>query len=268
MELLCKYYERNNWQRVLGGRVCFPDHSFFLHLVPPLFSLQRNIPAVLVIDGQHRLALSKQHAIAVSELIFALKELGMDSMTKEKLSQAAFLAAGRSSRILLGQREKTGRLLIKLWKRIEEIAAGQEQALNTINYESYMPFYRAPYRAILCLDETLSNGTWKRIMDRLVEAGVTRIVLREEKQEGFYRQDLEDLAHFEKTVVVTKELGLEPVSGLYDLVVDPNGNVLSQKSGGVVGTLPNTPFDEIWWDPVLVKERLESWREQRTAKEE
>lgn len=268
MELLCKHYERTKWQGVLGGRICYPEHSFFLHLVPPLFSLHRNIPAVLVIDGEHRLALSKRHAIAMSELIFALQELGMENMTREKISQAVFIAAGRSSRILLKPREQIGSLLMKIWKKVEAIAQGKEEAENLIDYESYMPFFRAPYRAILCLDETLSNGTWKRIMDRLVEAGVTRLVLRVDEQEGFSRKDLEDLLRFEKTVVVTKEIGTDPVNGLFDIVIAPNGCVLSQDSGEMVGKLPDTPFGEIWGDPVLVQERFESWWKWNTTKEE
>ena len=123
---------------------------------------------------------------------------------------------------------------------------------------AYLPYYRAPYRAYLLMDETLSNGTWKRIMDRLVEAGVTKLLFGCAGEEEVPRKDLEDLLHFEKDVVCVVADKETPVSPLFDCLVDEKGNVLRQKDANPVGNLLEQPFYEIWQGAELLEERMQA----------
>jgi len=262
-ELFWKNYEREKWQQVLGTSVVLEERCFFLHLVPPLFSLKKGIPAVLVVDGEKRIPLSEPHAILVTELLEVFNErTGRKQeklLTVEELEQAVFLASSRAVRVLHKRQEQLGGQLVAIWKKVAAVARGEEEPEETLDYGAYLPYYRAPYRAVLLLDGKLANGSWKQIMDALVEAGVTWIVLSRDFERSPARPDLEDLLHFEKTVRVSvdesRDKGGMVLSPLFDLIVDEEGFVLTLTDGKRVGNLLEEPFYAIWQRQPLWEER-------------
>lgn len=272
MGIFLKNYERKNWQQVIPLHLVWQeknqtDRDLFVHFVPPLFSFKKGIPAVLVVGGEKRIPLSESHAVLVTELLYSLlsmpgmkhrEEDGALLLSAGQLEDAIFLAAARSSRLLHRKQEALGEQLAAMCKTVKAVADGEKEPKETLDYMAYLPYYRAPYRAYLLMDESLSNGTWKRIMDRLVEAGVTKLLLGCAGEEEVPRKDLEDLLHFEKDVVCVVAEKETPVSPLFDLLVDEKGNVLRQKDASPVGNLLEQPFYEIWQGAELLEERMQA----------
>lgn len=270
MGIFLKNYERRNWQQVIPIRVNWQvgaesTAELFVHLVPPLFSFKKGIPAVLVLDGENRIPLTEPHAVLATELLHSLltmpggkhrEEDGALLLDAGQLEDAIFLASARSRRLLHAKQEMLGEQLAAMCRMVKAVADGERKPKETLDYMAYLPYYRAPYRAYLLMDEGLSNGTWKRIMDRLVEAGVTKLLFGCAGEGETPRRDLADLLHFEKAVVCTaadKETALSP---LFDLLVDERGNVLRQKDANPVGNLLEQPFYEIWQGAELLEERM------------
>lgn len=272
MGIFLKNYERKNWQQVIPLHLVWQeknqtDRDLFVHFVPPLFSFKKGIPAVLVVNGEKRIPLSESHAVLVTELLYSLlsmpgmkhqEEGGALLLSAGSLEDAIFLAAARSSRLLHTKQEALGEQLAAMCKTVKAVADGKREPKETLDYMTYLPYYRAPYRAYLLMDETLSNGTWKRIMDRLVEAGVTKLLFGCAGEEEVPRKDLEDLLHFEKDVVCVVADKETPVSPLFDCLVDEKGNVLRQKDANPVGNLLEQPFYEIWQGAELLEERMQA----------
>ncbi len=270
MGIFLKNYERKNWQEAIPLHLVWQeekrtDDDLFVHFVPPLFSLKKGIPAVLVVNGEKRIPLSESHAVLVTELLRGLfsmpgvknrDEDGALLLGANQLEDAVFLAAVRSSKLLHNKPEALGEQLVTICKAVKAVADGEKEPKETLDYLSYLPYYRAPYRAYLLLDESLSNGTWKRIMDRLVEAGVTKLLFGCAGEAEIPRKDVEDLLHFEKNAVCVMADRETQLSPLYDLLVDEKGNVLRQEDASPVGNLLEQPFYEIWQCADLLEERM------------
>lgn len=270
MGIFLKNYERKNWQEAIPLHLVWQeekrtDDDLFVHFVPPLFSLKKGIPAVLVVNGEKRIPLSESHAVLVTELLRGLfsmpgvknrDEDGALLLGANQLEDAVFLAAVRSSKLLHNKPEALGEQLVTICKAVKAVADGEKEPKETLDYLSYLPYYRAPYRAYLLLDESLSNGTWKRIMDRLVEAGVTKLLFGCAGEAEIPRKDVEDLLHFEKNTVCVMADRETQLSPLYDLLVDEKGNVLRQEDASPVGNLLEQPFYEIWQCADLLEERM------------
>lgn len=272
MGIFLKNYERKNWQQVLPLHLVWQeknqtDKDLFVHFVPPLYSLKKGIPAVLVVNGEKRIPLSEPHAVLVTELFRALpsipgikhrEEEGAVFLCASQLEDAIFLASVRSSKLLHTKPETSGEQLTAMCRTVKAVADGEKEPKETLDYLSYLPYYRAPYRAYLLMDESLSNGTWKRIMDRLADAGVTKLLFGCAGEEEIPRKDVEDLLHFEKNVVCVTADRETPISPLYDLLVDERGNVLRQRDASPVGNLLEQPFYEIWQGAELLEERMQA----------
>lgn len=270
MGIFLKNYERKNWQEAIPLHLVWQeekrtDADLFVHFVPPLFSFKKGIPAVLVVNGEKRIPLSESHAVLVTELLRGLfsmpgvkkrEEDGALLLGANQLEDAVFLAAVRSSKLLHNKPEALGEQLVTICKAVKAVADGEKEPKETLDYLSYLPYYRAPYRAYLLLDESLSNGTWKRIMDRLVEAGVTKLLFGCAGETEIPRKDVEDLLHFEKNTVCVMADRETQLSPLYDLLVDEKGNVLRQEDASPVGNLLEQPFYEIWQCADLLEERM------------
>lgn len=270
MGIFLKNYERKNWQEAIPLHLVWQeenrtDADLFVHFVPPLFSFKKGISAVLVVNGEKRIPLSESHAVLVTELLRGLfsmpgvknrEEDGALLLGANLLEDAVFLAAVRSSKLLHNKPEALGEQLVTICKAVKAVADGEKEPKETLDYLSYLPYYRAPYRAYLLLDESLSNGTWKRIMDRLVEAGVTKLLFGCAGEAEIPRKDVEDLLHFEKNTVCAMADRETQLSPLYDLLVDEKGNVLRQEDAGPVGNLLEQPFYEIWQCADLLEERM------------
>lgn len=265
MGIFLKNYQRKNWQQVIPFHLIWKEREIFVHFVPPLFSLKKGIPAVLVVDGEKRIPLSEAHAVLVTELLRCLsampgikrqEEKDACLISAERLEDAVFLASVRSAKLLHDRPEQLGEQLVAICKMVYAVAAGEREPKETLDYLPYLPYYRAPYRAYLLLDEALSNGTWKRIMDRLAEAGVTKFIFGSADGSLTVRSDIEDLLHFEKTVVCTVADEQTPLSPLFDLLVDEKGNVLLQADASPVGNLLEVPFYDLWQSAKLLEERM------------
>lgn len=270
MGIFLKNYERKNWQEAIPLHLVWQeekrtDDDLFVHFVPPLFSLKKGIPAVLVVNGEKRIPLSESHAVLVTELLRGLfsmpgvknrDEDGALLLGANQLEDAVFLAAVRSSKLLHNKPEALGEQLVTICKAVKAVADGEKEPKETLDYLSYLPYYRAPYRAYLLLDESLSNGSWKRIMDRLVEAGVTKLLFGCAGEAEIPRKDVEDLLHFEKNTVCVMADRETQLSPLYDLLVDEKGNVLRQEDASPVGNLLEQSFYEIWQCAELLEERM------------
>ena len=136
MGIFLKNYERKNWQQVLPLHLVWQeknqtDKDLFVHFVPPLYSLKKGIPAVLVVDGEKRIPLSEPHAVLVTELFRALpsmpgikhrEEDGAVFLCASQLEDAIFLASVRSSKLLHTKPETSGEQLTAMCRTVTDAA--------------------------------------------------------------------------------------------------------------------------------------------------
>lgn len=241
-----KRYEKKHWQGVIGVKINpLEKGEFFLHLVPPLYSFRGHAPAVLFINGEKRVPISEENGVLLTEFLMVLQEQKLSLTRKEELERVAFLAAGRMKKILKKNTEELQNRIYTIVQQITKIAGGEKEPKETLDYAMYRPFMRAPYRAVLQLDKTLSNGQWKQVMDRLVEAGVVKLVLTGVSKET-ERTDLLDLLYFETTVSVEQAKGEMELMTPFDVLINPKGQMISFDTGESIGSVLEYPVWQLW----------------------
>ncbi len=249
-----KRYERKNWKGVLHTTWNpLGPGVIRIHMIPAKFHPFRNIPSIVILNGQDILPINESWAILLSEFIKNVNEYGGHEMSDEDLNKALEKTyEGMQEVYRKVPKERFARDLGVIIDTFEDVIHRRvpEEPIGLMSIGDYAPYMKAPHRMDLmvsamekegqwhcnqkCLhcyaaDQPLSNTEemstedWKKVLKKLRKIGVPQVTFT--GGEPTLREDLCQLVYEARWfvtrlntngVLMTKELA----KGLMDAELD------------------------------------------------
>lgn len=176
-----------------------------IHMVPPKLRFFKNVPSVVILNGQDILPINTSWAILLSAFIDEIQQYDGKTLEDGEWDAIIWKTVAATRRVYRGVDEKT--LRSDLWRIISafhDIANGREpdEKVGALSLGEYAPYMTAPHRMDLmisslskncrwncnnqCLhcyaaeqelsdSEELSTEDWKRVIDKCREARIPQL---------------------------------------------------------------------------------------------
>ncbi|MHB1454775.1 MAG: radical SAM protein [Saccharofermentanales bacterium] len=134
-----------------------------IHLIPPAFSLNKDTPAVMLLNGQDLLPVDLSWAILLSEFIDAITLFAGREISEGDWDTIIAAVLQKMRQVYKDLDEQTMRK--DLWRILgtaAAIASGKkpEEAIGLISIGGYAPHMKAPHRMDLMISSMTKDGAW------------------------------------------------------------------------------------------------------------